>query len=110
MFINDFLLYWSIVLHIADSEIQRLGTLCRIACSPEQTQALKRDLTNIINWIGEINTINTTTVSTALTDGADHNLRDDLVTSPASLEVIKAMAPQEAFAQGLYRVPQIVGD
>ncbi len=88
-------------------QVRQVAHLARLGLQPEQAESYARQLSNILDMVGQL--------ASADTDGVEpmahplemhQRLRPDAVTQPDQRERFQALAP--AVEQGLYLVPKVI--
>ncbi len=89
------------------STVKKIAKLARIAVSDEETDTIASELNHILNWIEELNEVDTDGVA-PLASVTGHNLplRQDAVTDGDKVDQILANAPEQA--SGFFVVPKVV--
>ena len=88
-------------------QIRQVAHLARLQLAPEATDAYARQLSNIMELVGQL-----TQADTAQTPPMAHpldmhqRLRPDAVTAPDQREAFQAIAP--AVENGVYLVPKVI--
>ena len=92
------------------SDVERIATLARLELTDAETDLFVRQLTEVLEYAGQIQAIDTTGVaptSHVLTkQTAD---RDDVPQPVLSNEDALANAPDPSPQTGLFRVPRVIG-
>lgn len=89
------------------SNIRRIAHLARLAIDEGAIEGYANSLSNILNLVEQMNSIDTMTVEPmAHPLDATQRLRDDVVTEPNQREHFQAIAPQ--VEDGLYLVPKVI--
>ena len=89
------------------STVKKIAKLARIAVSEEETDTIASELNHILNWIEELNEVNTDGVAPlASVTGHTLPLRQDAVTDGDKVDQILANAPEQA--SGFFVVPKVV--
>ena len=90
-----------------EATVARIAGLARIKIDPEKCQALASELTNILDWIEQLNEVDTDDVAPMTSVGeAKLALRADEVTDGDKAEKILANAPEQQ--DGHFVVPKVV--
>ncbi len=88
-------------------EIARIAHLARLEVSEEAVAETARELTNILEFVGRMNAVDTTGVTPmAHPLDASQRLREDQITETDRRHDFQACAP--AVENGLYLVPKVV--
>lgn len=92
---------------LSNEQVRQVAQLARLAMQPEQAEHYARQLTNILDMVGQL--------AQARTEGVEpmahpldmhQRLRADVVTEPDRRETFQAIAP--ATDNGLYLVPKVI--
>ena len=88
--------------------IQTLAKLSRIHCTPEEEDRLLADLGKIIDYVEQLNAVDTTDVQPCyqVLEGMAPALREDEVSAELSRELFLSNAPDQL--AGMIRVPPIL--
>jgi aspartyl-tRNA(Asn)/glutamyl-tRNA(Gln) amidotransferase subunit C len=88
--------------------IQQLTRLCRIDCTPEEQEHLLTDLKKILDYIEQLNEIDTKDVPPCSYVLEDHfnGVREDEIGTVLDRETFLANAPSHV--AGLVRVPTVI--
>ena len=87
--------------------VKKIGRLARLHIPEEQKEKIASELNTILNWIEELNEVDTTGVQ-PLFSVTGHTLpqRTDVVSDGDKVEDILANAPEQA--SGFFVVPKVV--
>lgn len=89
------------------STVKKIAKLARIAVSDDETDTMASELNHILNWIEELNEVDTNGVAPlASVTGHSLPLRQDAVTDGDKVDQILANAPEQA--SGFFVVPKVV--
>lgn len=89
------------------STVKKIAKLARIAVSDDETDTIASELNHILNWIEELNEVDTNGVAPlASVTGHSLPLRQDAVTDGDKVDQILANAPEQA--SGFFVVPKVV--
>lgn len=89
------------------STVKKIARLARISVSDAQTETLAAELSHILNWIEELNGVDTSGIAPlASVTGHSPPLRADVVTQGHIADQILANAPDQA--SGFFVVPKVV--
>lgn len=92
---------------ISDQDMAHLKTLARLELSPEETQALKGDLNNILGYFEKLNELDTEGVSELARPVSSHNVfRADTIRPGLSQHEALALAVE--YEEGFFKVPRTV--
>lgn len=89
--------------------LEHLKKLCRIECSEEESKALLKDLARVLEYVEQLNEIDTAGVKPCryVLRGMQHNtMRDDKVEDPLSRDKFLANAPDQI--GGMIRTPPVL--
>lgn len=87
--------------------VKKIARLARIAVPDEQTESLAGELNGILNWIAELEQVDTDGVQPlASVTGHPLPVRSDQVTDGDQAEAVLANAPEQA--SGFFVVPKVV--
>lgn len=90
-----------------DSDIDKIATLARLRLSGEERGKLLQDIQQIIEYIGNISSADTTGVAPMRhPPGQFTGLRQDLVTDPCETDLAQEGTARDG--QGHYLVPRVV--
>jgi aspartyl-tRNA(Asn)/glutamyl-tRNA(Gln) amidotransferase subunit C len=88
-------------------QIRQVAHLARLQLAPEQTDAYARQLSNIMELVGELSKADTAGTSPMAHPLDMHQrLRADAVTAPNQRDIFQSIAP--AVENGLYLVPKVL--
>ena len=87
--------------------VRRIATLARIRVEEDELEPLSRELSSILNWIEQLNEVDTTDVA-PMTSVEDLPMkkRDDVVTDGYCVEDVLANAPERE--GNFFAVPKVV--
>ncbi|MBS3904240.1 MAG: Asp-tRNA(Asn)/Glu-tRNA(Gln) amidotransferase subunit GatC [Simkania sp.] len=93
---------------LSEEDIEKLSHLCRIACTPEEKEKLRANLSKILGYVDQLKEIDTTGVPpcNSVLEGMTNPLREDESCDTMSREVFLANAP--AHVGGMIRVPPVI--
>jgi aspartyl-tRNA(Asn)/glutamyl-tRNA(Gln) amidotransferase subunit C len=92
---------------ITDDQIRGIAHLARVAISPEELPGYCENMSNILNFIEQMNAIDTTGVEPLAHPFATYQrTRPDSVTESNQREALLALSEQSE--QGLYLVPKVI--
>lgn len=92
---------------LSPQDTMNIAHLARLAIEENDIAAYTQDLSNILNLANQMNTVDTTHISTMTHPLKVHQrLRNDAITEPNQREAFQAIAPQ--VESGLYLVPQVI--
>jgi aspartyl-tRNA(Asn)/glutamyl-tRNA(Gln) amidotransferase subunit C len=92
---------------IEPQDLDKLAHLAKIKITEDQTEHLIKDLSNILNLVDQLQTVNTEGVSPmAHPTDAVQRLRADEVTETDQRSRFQAIAPKTE--NGLYLVPKVI--
>ncbi len=88
-------------------QINRIATLARLGISSEQVPEYAKNLSDILDFVEQMNSVDTTGVKPmAHPQDVVQRLREDVVTEQNQREEFQALAP--ATENGLYLVPKVI--
>jgi aspartyl-tRNA(Asn)/glutamyl-tRNA(Gln) amidotransferase subunit C len=90
-------------------DVQRIAELARLELSNEELELFTRQLGDILTYVEQINTLDTTGVaptSQVLNRPVD---RDDVPAPTLSRPELLGNAPDAAIESGLFKVPRVIG-
>lgn len=92
---------------IDKATVARIAHLARIKMTPEEQDGMTREFNNILNWVNQLQEVNTDDVQ-PLTSVVETHLamRDDVVSDGGMQEKILVNAPKQA--AGFFVVPKVV--
>jgi aspartyl-tRNA(Asn)/glutamyl-tRNA(Gln) amidotransferase subunit C len=89
------------------SEVEKIAHLARLAVSEAEAESLSRDLSNILDFVAQMDAVDTSGVlPMAHPLGMAQRLRKDEVTETDRREAFQSVAP--ATEDGLYLVPKVI--
>jgi aspartyl-tRNA(Asn)/glutamyl-tRNA(Gln) amidotransferase subunit C len=92
---------------LTPDQIRQVAHLARLELKPEMTEAYARQLSNIMEMVGQLSQADTAGVLPMAHPLDMHQrLRADAVTAPDQREQFQAIAP--AVESGLYLVPKVI--
>lgn len=92
---------------LQSADVEKIAHLARLAVSAQDTPAYARNLSDIIDLVGQMNAVDTTHV-TPMAHPLDMaaRLRPDVVTETSQRERFEAIAPE--VEAGVYLVPKVI--
>ena len=88
-------------------DVQRIAHLARLELSPDQAEAMRREMSDILAMVGQMAAIDTRGVEPmSHPQEVTQPLREDGVTQTDDRERFQAAAPQ--VEDGLYLVPKVI--
>lgn len=88
-------------------EVTRIAYLARIRIDPDEAGRYVRDLSDILDFVAQMNAVNTDAVAPmAHPLDLSQRLREDKVTEENQRDRLQAIAPQ--VEAGLYLVPKVI--
>ena len=92
-------------MQITDETIDYVGILAKLELSPEEKEQAKKDMTNMLDYVGKLNELDTEGVEPMSHTFSVHNVfREDVVTNGDDSENMLANAPEKK--DGAYKVPR----
>lgn len=94
--------------HLNEESIKKLTQLCRIDCTEEEQQAILKDLEKILDYVDQLQEIDTENVKPCNHVLAEiHNvMRDDIVGETLPRDVFLSNCPDHT--GGMVRVPPVI--
>lgn len=91
------------------TDVEKIALLARLAITPKETEKYAQNLSNILDFVSELNAIDTANIE-PLAHPLDltQRLRDDVVTETNQRDQFQAIAPKALV--GLYLVPKVIAD
>jgi aspartyl-tRNA(Asn)/glutamyl-tRNA(Gln) amidotransferase subunit C len=87
--------------------VKHIATLARIKLAEAELEPLSGELSRILDWVEQLNEVDTTGVPTmASAAAATLPMRDDAVTDGGCRDAILANAPQST--RGFFSVPKVI--
>ena len=92
-------------MQITDETIDYVGILAKLELSPEEKEQAKKDMTNMLDYVGKLNELDTDGVEPMSHTFSVHNVfREDVVVKGDDRENMLANAPEKK--DGAYKVPR----
>lgn len=92
---------------LSEDDVAKIAQLARLAMEPQETEALGRELSNILGLVAQMDAVDTTGVSPmAHPLEMAQRLREDAVTEENRRDRYQAGAP--AVENGLFLVPKVI--
>ncbi len=92
-------------MQITDETIEYVGILAKLELSGEEKEQAKKDMSNMLSYVGKLNELDTEGVEPMSHAFSVHNVfREDVVTNGDDREQMLANAPEKK--DGAYRVPR----
>jgi aspartyl-tRNA(Asn)/glutamyl-tRNA(Gln) amidotransferase subunit C len=93
---------------MTNEEIEKLSKLCRIACTEEEKEKLRQNLSKILKYVDQLKEIDTTDLPPCNTVSKElySVLRDDEAKETLPRDAFLANAP--AHVGGMVRVPPVI--
>lgn len=92
-------------MQITDETIEYVGILAKLKLSGEEKEQAKRDMSNMLQYVGKLNELDTEGVEAMSHAFPVHNVfREDVVTNGDDREQMLQNAPEKK--DGAYRVPR----
>ena len=90
-------------------DVQRLATLARLELTPAETEVFTRQLGDVLEFVRQIQGVDTSSVEIAAVTGErSGSLRDDVVLPCLDRSVVLAAAPEADLSTGLFKVPRVI--
>lgn len=94
-------------MHVDQATVRRIARLARIKIEPAEEVALEKELSSILDWVEQLNELDTADVEpTTRIVPMEMKKRDDVVTEGDQSDAITANAPMSE--DGFFVVPKIV--
>ena len=95
--------------YISDETMEYVGILAKLELSPEEAEAAKKDMADMLNYIDQLNQLDTTGIEPMSHVFPVNNVfREDVVTNGDGSEATLANAPIKK--DGGFKVPKTIGD
>ncbi len=92
-------------MQITDETIEYVGILAKLELSDEEKEQAKKDMTNMLDYVGKLNELDTEGVEPmSHTFSVNNVFREDVVTNGDDRENMLANAPEKK--DGAYKVPR----
>ena len=92
------------------NDVDRIATLARLSLTPEERRRFAAQLTDVLQYVEQISTIDTTgVVATSHPLAAGDAWRDDQPQTSLPTADALANAPDANREAGLFRVPKVIG-
>ena len=92
-------------MQITDETIEYVGILAKLELSDEEKEQAKEDMTNMLDYVGKLNELDTEGVEPmSHTFSVNNVFREDVVTNGDDRENMLANAPEKK--DGAYKVPR----
>lgn len=92
---------------ISDETIEYVGILAKLELSPEEKEAAKKDMGSMLDYIDQLNELDTAGVEPMSHVFPVHNVfREDVITNGDDRDQILANAPEQK--DGSFKVPKTV--
>ncbi len=92
-------------MQITDETIDYVGILAKLELSEEEKEQAKKDMTNMLDYVGKLNELDTEGVEPmSHTFSVNNVFREDVVTNGDDRENMLANAPEKK--DGAYKVPR----
>lgn len=92
-------------MQITDETIDYVGILAKLELSPEEQEQAKKDMTNMLEYVGKLNELDTEGVEPMSHAFSVHNVfREDVVTNGDDRDNMLKNAPEQK--DGAYNVPK----
>lgn len=90
---------------ITDETIEYVGILAKLELSDEEKEQAKKDMSNMLDYVGKLDELNTDDVPAMSHAFSVSNVfREDVVTNEADRENLLANSPEQK--DGCYKVPK----
>ena len=92
-------------MQITDETIDYVGILAKLELSDEEKEQAKKDMTNMLDYVGKLNELDTEGIEPmSHTFSVNNVFREDVVTNGDDRENMLANAPEKK--DGAYKVPR----
>ncbi len=92
-------------MQITDETIEYVGILAKLELSEEEKEQAKKDMTDMLEYVGKLNELDTNNVEPMIHTFPVHNVfREDVVTNDDDRESMLLNAPEQK--DGAYKVPK----
>lgn len=92
---------------LANSDVQKVARLARLAMNPTEIETARAQLSGIFDLIAEMQAVDTQGIAPmSHAQDLSQRLREDVVTETNQREAFQEIAPQ--VEAGLYLVPQVI--
>ena len=92
-------------MQITDETIEYVGILAKLELSDEEKEQAKNDMSNMLEYVGKLNELDTDGVEPVSHRISEHNVfREDVVTNADDRENMLKNAPEQK--DGAYKVPK----
>lgn len=109
MLYSLFVILFSIVSTFTQQDVQRIADLARLELTADEVELFTRQLGDILTYVEQIRTLDTTGVaptSQVLNRPVD---RDDVPAPTLTRSELLGNAPDAALEAGLFKVPRVIG-
>jgi aspartyl-tRNA(Asn)/glutamyl-tRNA(Gln) amidotransferase subunit C len=94
-------------MRLTHDDVEKIANLAQLTAQPQEIESLQRDLSNILDLVGEMDKVDTTDVEPmAHPLSMRQRLRVDAATEKDQRDIYQRIAPDTA--KGLYLVPKVV--
>jgi aspartyl-tRNA(Asn)/glutamyl-tRNA(Gln) amidotransferase subunit C len=90
-------------------DVYRLAHLARLELTPDEVTAFTRQLDDILSFVRQIQSVDTSAVEAVTAASAEPPLRADERQPSLDRETVLAAAPDHDPATGLIKVPRVLG-
>lgn len=92
-------------MQITDETIDYVGILAKLSLSPEEKEQAKKDMSNMLEYVGKLNELDTEGVEPmSHTFSVNNVFREDVVTNQDDRDNMLKNAPESK--EGAYKVPK----
>lgn len=91
-------------------EVERIAALAHLELTDDEKQLFARQLAEILTYAEQVQQLDTTGVPATAHVHASHRAeRDDTPRSSLAIDEVLANAPDTEVAEGLFKVPRVIG-
>ena len=95
--------------NLTKQEVKHIAKLAKLDISEKEVEKFKRQLSNVINYVGELNEVDTkNTEPTSQTTGLLDIKREDVIDQKDSLTVDEALSGTDKTHNGYFKVSAIL--
>jgi aspartyl-tRNA(Asn)/glutamyl-tRNA(Gln) amidotransferase subunit C len=93
---------------VTRQDVQRLASLARLELTEEETDLFTRQLGDILEFVHQIQMVDTSGLERVAAGGGPAGLREDVVRPSLERREVLAAAPEADAAAGLFKVPRVL--
>lgn len=94
-------------MHLDESTLKKVAALARIAIKDEEVKEYTQGLSNILTWIQQLETVDTSAIGLSLHRIEQAPLRSDEITTTTPVDQILSNAPETA-ENAFFSVPKVI--